>query len=81
MFEALLRCGPILWMFAEKRLDEGHGGLVQLLQLLLGVAHVELGDVEKRLLLVLAQERRDSCQHHVGQKPILHISVAVLMGS
>lgn len=54
-------------MFAEQSLDEGHGGLVQLLQLLLGVAHVELGDVEKRLLLVLAQERRDSCQHHVGQ--------------
>lgn len=54
-------------MFAEQRLDEGQDGLVPLLQLLLGVAHVELGNVEKRLLLVLAQERRDSRQHHVGQ--------------
>lgn len=56
-----------LWLFAEQRLDEAQGGRVQLLQLLLAVAHVELGDVEKRLLLVLAQERRDPCQHHVGQ--------------
>lgn len=56
-----------LWMFAEQHLDEGQGGLVQLLQLLLVVAHIELGDVEKGLLLVLAQERRDSSQHHVGQ--------------
>lgn len=54
-------------MFAEQHLDEGQGGLVQLLQLLLVVAHIELGDVEKGLLLVLAQERRDSSQHHVGQ--------------
>lgn len=54
-------------MFAEQHLDEGQGGLVQLLQLLLIVAHIELGDVEKGLLLVLAQERRDSCQHHIGQ--------------
>ncbi len=56
-----------LWLFAEQRLDEAQGGLVQLLQLLLRVAHIELGNVEKRLLLVFAQERRDSCQHHVGQ--------------
>lgn len=56
-----------LWLFAEQSLHEGEGGLVQLLQLLLTVAHIELGNVEKRLLLVLAQERRDSCQHHIGQ--------------
>lgn len=54
-------------MFAEQHLHKGHSGLVQLLQLLLIVAHIELGDVEEGLLLVLAQERRDSSQHHIGQ--------------
>lgn len=54
-------------MFAEQHLHKGHSGLVQLLQLLLIVAHIELGDVEKGLLLVLAQERRDPSQHHIGQ--------------
>lgn len=54
-------------MLVEQRLDEGHGTLVQLLQLLLVVAHVELRDVQEGLLLVLAQERRDARQHHVGQ--------------
>lgn len=54
-------------MFAEQHLDKRHGGLVQLLQLLLVVAHVELGDVQEGLLLVLAQEWRDPGQHHVGQ--------------
>lgn len=54
-------------MFAQQRLDERHGALVQLLQLLLVVGHVELRDVQEGLLLVLTQERRDARQHHVGQ--------------
>ena len=56
-----------LWLFEEQHLDEGQGGLVQLLQLLLHVAHIELGDVQKGLLLVLAQEWGDARQHHIGQ--------------
>lgn len=51
----------------EQRLDEGHGALVQLLQLLLVVAHVKLRDVQEGLLLVVAQEWRNARQHHIGQ--------------
>ncbi len=38
-----------------------------MLQLLLGVADVDLRDVEEGLLLLVPQERRDPRQHHVGQ--------------
>lgn len=54
-------------MFAEQHLDEGGDSLVELLQLLFMVVHIKLGDVEECLLLILTQERGDSCQHHIGQ--------------
>lgn len=56
-----------LWLSAEQHLDEGQRVLVQLLQLLGSIAYIQLRDVEKRLLFVVAKERRDSCQHHIGQ--------------
>lgn len=57
----------LLWLFDEQGFDEVYGGSVQMLQLLLGVADVDLRDVEEGLLLVVSQERRDSRQHHVRQ--------------
>lgn len=72
-----------LWPFPKQHLDEGQSCLVQLEHLLLGVAHIELGNVEKRLLLVLAHKWRDSCQHHVGQNtntPVHTLGSTVQMG-
>lgn len=54
-------------MFAEQHLDEGQSSWVQLLELLVTVAHTELGNVEERLLLVFTQERGNPREHHVGQ--------------
>ncbi len=57
----------LLWLFDEQALDEVDGGSVQMLQLLLSVADVDLRDVEEGLLLIVPQERRDPRQHHVRQ--------------
>lgn len=64
---ALIFWCHLLRAFAEQHLDEGQGCWVQLLQLLLLVAHLELRNVEERFLFVLPQEWRQSCQHHVRQ--------------
>lgn len=47
----------LLRSLAEQHLDKGQGCWVQLLQLLLLVAHIELRNVEECFLLVLPQER------------------------
>lgn len=57
----------VLRLFDEQRLDEMGGRLVQPLQFLLGVADVNLRDVEKGLLLVGAEKWRHTGQHHVGK--------------
>lgn len=51
----------------EQRLDEVHGKARDPVEDVLRVVHVDLGDVQERLLLVLAQERRLASQHHVRQ--------------
>lgn len=57
----------ILRLLDEQRLHEVDGRLVQPLQFLLCVADVNLGDVEKGLLLIGSQEWRHASQHHVGK--------------
>lgn len=57
----------ILRLLDEQRLHEVDGRLVQPLQFLLCVADVNLGDVEKGLLLIGSQEWRHTSQHHVGK--------------
>jgi len=49
--------------------DEVHSQGGDALEGVLRVVHVDLGDVEERLLLVVAQEGRLARQHDVGQDP------------
>lgn len=53
----------------EQRLDEVHGEAGDPVEDVLRVVHVDLGDVQERLLLVLALEGGLARQHHVRQHP------------
>ena len=58
-----------LWVLYTEALDEvlSFGGVAA--KVFFGEVKVDLRDVEERLLLGVASERRDPCQHHVRQHP------------
>lgn len=57
------------WVFNEQRLDEINSLRGNPLKCVLWVVYVDLRDVEKCLLLVIAQEGRLAGQHNVDQDP------------
>lgn len=56
-------------VFEQQGLDEVNGEGGDALEGILGVVHVDLGDVQEGLLLAVTQERRLARQHDVGQDP------------
>lgn len=56
-------------VFEQQGLDEVNGEGGDALEGILGVVHVDLGDVQEGLLLVVPQEWRLARQHDVGQDP------------
>lgn len=56
-------------VFEQQGLDEVNGEGGDALEGILGVVHIDLGDVQEGLLLVVPQEWRLARQHDVGQDP------------